>query len=211
MTDKTIQELAQSVDSPVEKLLEQVRAAGLPQRNADDVISSDDQQKLAQFNNTAGGKLGAGKITLKRKTTGTANLADSSGRTKKINVEVRKKQTFVKPDPAQLAADAEAKLKAEAEQKAQVNAKAKQVATEKAQSQKQAEVAENKAKATLDAMRANHGTEAKAEKPKAAVVVKKKSTKVEKPTETEAEKKAREAQAAQLKATEEATRRKESS
>ena len=29
MTDKTIQELAKSVDSPVEKLLEQVRAAGL--------------------------------------------------------------------------------------------------------------------------------------------------------------------------------------
>ena len=65
MTDKTIQELAKSVDSPVEKLLEQVRAAGLPQRKADDVISSDDQEKLAQFNN-ASGKLGAGKITLKR-------------------------------------------------------------------------------------------------------------------------------------------------
>ena len=47
MTDKTIQELAKSVDSPVEKLLEQVRAAGLPQRKADDVISSDDQEKLA--------------------------------------------------------------------------------------------------------------------------------------------------------------------
>ncbi len=213
MTDKTIQELAQSVDSPVDKLLEQVRAAGLPQRNADDVISSDDQQKLAQFNNTAGGKLGAGKITLKRKTTGTANLADSSGRTKKINVEVRKKQTFMKQDPAKLVAEAEAaKAKAEAEKKAQEEAKAKQASAENASSKKSVTTEKNQPKAALEAMRAMHGKKEEAtDKPKAAVVVKKKSAKTEKPTkptESAAEKKAREEQAAQLKATEEAARRK---
>lgn len=38
MTDKTIQELALSVNRPVEKLLEQVRDAGLPQRKSDDII-----------------------------------------------------------------------------------------------------------------------------------------------------------------------------
>ena len=38
MTDKSIQELALSVERPVEKLLEQVRDAGLPQRKADDII-----------------------------------------------------------------------------------------------------------------------------------------------------------------------------
>ena len=184
MTDKTIQELAQSVDSPVDKLLEQVRAAGLPQRNADDVISSDDQQKLAQFNNTAGGKLGAGKITLKRKTTGTANLADSSGRTKKINVEVRKKQTFMKQDPAKLVAEAEAaKAKAEAEKKAQEEAKAKQASAENASSKKSVTTEKNQPKAALEAMRAMHGKKEEAtDKPKAAVVVKKKSAKTEKPT-----------------------------
>ena len=38
MTDKSIKELALSVNRPVEKLLEQVREAGLPQRKTDDII-----------------------------------------------------------------------------------------------------------------------------------------------------------------------------
>jgi translation initiation factor IF-2 len=43
MTDKSIQELALSVERPVEKLLEQVREAGLPQRKADDIITAEQQ------------------------------------------------------------------------------------------------------------------------------------------------------------------------
>ena len=46
MTDKTIQELALSVNRPVEKLLEQVRDAGLPQRKADDIITTEQQDTL---------------------------------------------------------------------------------------------------------------------------------------------------------------------
>lgn len=41
MTDKSIKELALSVDRPVEKLLEQVREAGLPQRTANDIITTE--------------------------------------------------------------------------------------------------------------------------------------------------------------------------
>ena len=118
MTDKTIEELAKSVNSPVEKLIEQVRDAGLPQRKANDVISTAEQEKLVGFmQGNKGNKLGAGNITLKRKTTSTAKVADTTGRAKTINVEVRKKQTFAKPDPAQLAAEAKAKLEAEAKAK----------------------------------------------------------------------------------------------
>ena len=43
MTDKSIKELALSVARPVEKLLEQVRDAGLPQRKAEDIISTEQQ------------------------------------------------------------------------------------------------------------------------------------------------------------------------
>ena len=46
MTDKTIQELALSVNRPVEKLLEQVRDAGLPQRKSDDIISTEQLEAL---------------------------------------------------------------------------------------------------------------------------------------------------------------------
>ena len=47
MTDKTIQDLAQTVGRPVDKLLEQVREAGLPQRNANDTITTEQQDTLA--------------------------------------------------------------------------------------------------------------------------------------------------------------------
>lgn len=46
MTDKSIQELALSVGRPVEKLLEQVRDAGLPQRQAEDIITTEQQDVL---------------------------------------------------------------------------------------------------------------------------------------------------------------------
>ncbi len=46
------------------------------------------------------------QITLKRKTTSTAKVASTSGKAKTINVEVRKKHTFVKPDPEQIKAEA---------------------------------------------------------------------------------------------------------
>ena len=40
MTDKSIKELALSVGRPVEKLLEQAREAGLPQRTADIITTT---------------------------------------------------------------------------------------------------------------------------------------------------------------------------
>ncbi|QOW53990.1 MULTISPECIES: translation initiation factor IF-2 [Acinetobacter] len=215
MTDKTIKELALSVGRPVEKLLEQVRDAGLPQRKADDIISTEQQDTLVtHLKKVHGQDAGnAGQITLKRKTTSTAKVASTSGKAKTINVEVRKKHTFVKPDPEQIKAEALAKAQAEAEAKV-----AEQQAREPAKPKAAPEAAskgESKAKQALEAMRAAAKQEtAKQETSKAAVVVKRKSTNKPvvkaqvKVVETPEQKRAREEQAAQLKATEEAARRK---
>lgn len=215
MTDKTIKELALSVGRPVEKLLEQVRDAGLPQRKADDIISTEQQDTLVtHLKKVHGQDAGnAGQITLKRKTTSTAKVASTSGKAKTINVEVRKKHTFVKPDPEQIKAEALAKAQAEAEAKA-----AEQQTREPAKPKAAPEAAskgESKAKQALEAMRAAAKQEtAKQETSKAAVVVKRKSTNKPvvkaqvKVVETPEQKRAREEQAAQLKATEEAARRK---
>ena len=215
MTDKSIKELALSVGRPVEKLLEQVREAGLPQRKADDIISTEQQDTLVtHLKKVHGQDAGnAGQITLKRKTTSTAKVASTSGKAKTINVEVRKKHTFVKPDPEQIKAEALAKAQAEAEAKA-----AEQQAREPAKPKAAPEAAskgESKAKQALEAMRAAAKQEtAKQETSKAAVVVKRKSTNKPvvkaqvKVVETPEQKRAREEQAAQLKATEEAARRK---
>ena len=210
MTDKSIQELAVSVGLPVAKLLDQVREAGLPQKQAEDKISTEQQDVLVNHLKKAHGQdTGqAGQITLKRKTTSTAKVASTSGKAKTINVEVRKKHTFTKPDPEQIKAEALAKAQANAQvtstQKVQQNTVVSGV-----------EKTESSAKANLEKMRAaaKQQTAAK-ETPKAAVVVKRKSTNkpitkaTVKTIETPEQKRAREAQAAQLKATEEAARRK---
>ena len=207
MTDKSIKELALSVGRPVEKLLEQVRDAGLPQRKADDIISTEQQSALVNHLKKVHGQEGnAGQITLKRKTTSTAKVASTSGKAKTINVEVRKKHTFTKPDPEQI--KAEALAKAQAEQQARANVQA--MVEPKAETP-----VVNKAAANFEAMRAAAKQETtKQEVAKAAVVVKRKSNNKPvvkaqvKVVETPEQKKAREAQAAQLKATEEAARRK---
>lgn len=210
MTDKSIKELALNVGRPVEKLLEQVREAGLPQRKADDIITTEQQDSLmSHVKKSQGSESQAGQITLKRKTTSTAKVASTSGKAKTINVEVRKKHTFVKPDPEQIKAEALAKAKAEQQAKA---------APEQNTAQASAEAPTtgvNNANKALEAMRAAaKQTSDKQEVSKAAVVVKRKSTnkpivkQVVKPTETAEQKKAREAEAAKLKAVEEAARRK---
>ena len=210
MTDKTIQDLAQTVGRPVDKLLEQVREAGLPQRNANDTITTEQQDTLVNHLKKVHGQDagGAGKITLKRKTTSTAKVASTSGKAKTINVEVRKKHTFTKPNPEQIAAEAKARVDAEA--KVRTDEKVSQQTAQQPQVK-----AENKAQATLDAMRAAQKKETvKAETSTTEVVVKRRSTNkpikpiVVKPTETPEQKKAREAESAKLKATEEAVRRK---
>ncbi|NHC02882.1 translation initiation factor IF-2 [Acinetobacter sp. 187] len=208
MTDKSIQELAVNVGLPVEKLLDQVREAGLPQAKASDTISVEQQDRLVSHLKKVHGQDSgsAGKITLKRKTTSTAKVASTSGKAKTINVEVRKKHTFTKPDPEQIKAEALAKAAAAAPAPAETKAAAPVEA--KAQPV-------NNASAALNAMRAAaKQTSDKQEVSKAAVVVKRKSTnkpivkQAVKPTETAEQKKAREAEAAKLKAVEEAARRK---
>lgn len=207
MTDKSIKELAQNVGRSVEKLLEQVRDAGLPQRRADDIITTEQQDTLVSYLKKVHGQDSgnAGKITLKRKTTSTAKVASTSGKAKTINVEVRKKHTFIKPDPEQIKAEAKAKLEADNKVRADADAQARAQEQSRRQS-------ENKATATLEAMRAAHKQDKVVESPKTAVVVKKRGggalKPLPKPAETAEQKKAREAQTAQLKATEEAARRK---
>ncbi|MEC7996591.1 MAG: translation initiation factor IF-2 [Pseudomonadota bacterium] len=101
MADVTISELAGVVGVSVDKLLSQVKEAGLPHTKADELISNDDKNILLVFLRRSHGDRDASaaapkKITLKRKTLGTLKSASSAGRGKTVNVEVRKKRTYVK-------------------------------------------------------------------------------------------------------------------
>ncbi|AYF90060.1 translation initiation factor IF-2 [Pseudomonas sp. JS3066] len=108
MTQVTVKELAQVVDTPVERLLLQMREAGLPHTSAEQVVTDNEKQALlAHLKSSHGERLEEPrKITLQRKTTTTLRVAGS----KTINVEVRKKKTYVKRSPDEIEAERQREL-----------------------------------------------------------------------------------------------------
>ena len=148
MADAKISELAKVVGVSVDKLLSQIKEAGLSHTKADDSISNDDKNTLLQFLRRSHGDTEASiaapkKITLKRKTVGTLKSASTHGRGKTVNVEVRKKRTYVKRSavaeevPEELEAEAEEVTAAETAAAVEGSAEANEaVATESAETAK---------------------------------------------------------------------------
>ena len=121
MADVTITELAKMVGVPEDRLLEQIKEAGLPQTKAEDTMTNEERTALLMSlkskhgEDTSGGAIPR-KITLKRKTVETLKTSDNQGRSKAVNVEVRKKRTYVKRSVEEAQLEAERK---ESEQRAQ--------------------------------------------------------------------------------------------
>ncbi|MCL4104356.1 UNVERIFIED_CONTAM: hypothetical protein GTU68_047318 [Idotea baltica] len=106
--------------------------AGLPHTEAQQAVSNEDKQTLLAFLKASHGESTSAprRITLKRKTLSTLKTPSSQGR-KTVNVEVRKKRTYVKRDPAELIAEqaaAEAAELGDEVVEAQVEAEAEAVA-----------------------------------------------------------------------------------
>ncbi|MEE4109700.1 MAG: translation initiation factor IF-2 associated domain-containing protein, partial [Halieaceae bacterium] len=99
MAQVTVQQLAETVGAPVERLLAQMKDAGLPHKEAAESVSDEDKKKLLAFLKRSHGEATSGprKITLKRKSVSTLRAGSGAGR-KTVNVEVRKKRTYVKRD-----------------------------------------------------------------------------------------------------------------
>ncbi|WP_397449887.1 translation initiation factor IF-2 [Pseudomonas sp. NA-150] len=108
MTQVTVKELATVVDTPVERLLQQMREAGLPHTAAEQVVT--DIEKQALLTHLKSGHKAKveepRKITLQRKTTSTLRVAGS----KSISVEVRKKKVFVQRSPEEIEAERKREL-----------------------------------------------------------------------------------------------------
>ncbi|MGL1668946.1 translation initiation factor IF-2 associated domain-containing protein, partial [Vibrio parahaemolyticus] len=90
------------LNKPAGTLLEQLQAAGVKKSSVDDALSESDKERLLDHLRTAHGTAGADrkKITLVKKSTTEIKQADASGKARTIQVEVRKKRTFVKRDDA---------------------------------------------------------------------------------------------------------------
>src|ERR1700712_2132705 len=100
MAVTTVAQLAAELNRPAAALLEQLQSAGVKKASTDDALTDADKERLLDFLRTAHGT-NAGerkKITLVRKPTSEIKQADSSGKARTIQVEVRKKRTFIKRD-----------------------------------------------------------------------------------------------------------------
>ncbi|MDO3720892.1 translation initiation factor IF-2 [Marinobacter sp. chi1] len=94
MAEVTVKQLADDIGAPVDRLLKQIVEAGLKARAETDSVTSDEKQQLLAYLRKTHGEAEAEprKITLKRKTTTTLK----AGKTKTVNVEVRKRRTYIK-------------------------------------------------------------------------------------------------------------------
>ncbi|QEW05505.1 translation initiation factor IF-2 [Nitrincola iocasae] len=100
MAEVTVKQLADVVGVSVERLLNQMQDAGIKGKSETSMVSETERQSLLTHLKKSHGDEGAvaepSRITLKRKTTSQLKVAGAAGKRKTVNVEVRKKRTYVK-------------------------------------------------------------------------------------------------------------------
>lgn len=163
MTKLTVKALSDEIGTPVDRLLQQFSDAGINKEDGDSVSEGEKQSLLVHLKKEHGSadeSASPTRLTLQRKTRSTLSVASTGGKSKDVQVEVRKKRTYVKASTLeeekkteQLKIEAEEQEKRDAEDAAvrEVEQKAQREAEEKAKRDAEAEVkakreAEEKAK-----------------------------------------------------------------
>ncbi|MDA8651148.1 translation initiation factor IF-2 [Porticoccaceae bacterium] len=105
MAEVKVTELAKTVGASVDRLLSQMKEAGLPHISPEDMVSDEEKQTLLGYLKGLHGEKGGEpkKITLRRKTVSTLK----TGNRRTVNIEVRKKRTYVKRSEEDIQAQAE--------------------------------------------------------------------------------------------------------
>ncbi|MGX9417041.1 translation initiation factor IF-2 [Vibrio sp. RC27] len=158
MTQLTVKALSEDIGTPVDRLIEQLADAGMTKTSSDSVTDDEKQQLLSHLRKEHGDKSSDGeptRLTLQRKTRSTLSVNAGGGKSKNVQVEVRKKRTYVKrsavDEEAQREAEElaarEAEAKREAEEQAKREAEAKRAEEAKREAEEKAKrEAEEKAK-----------------------------------------------------------------
>src|SRR5213082_3547133 len=103
MAEVTVSQFAEVLKVPVDRLLVQLDQAGIKVSGPDARISDDAKLELLTHLRRSHGSEADGdgaprRITLKRKTQSELKLASVQGRARTVNVEVRRKRTYIKRD-----------------------------------------------------------------------------------------------------------------
>ena len=102
MSSITVAQFAIELKMPSNVLLEQLREAGVNLTSVDASVTDSDKAKLLESLRRSHGATEGTKITLTRRKTSEIRQADGAGRSRTIQVEVRKKRTFVKREAAEI-------------------------------------------------------------------------------------------------------------
>ena len=105
MADVTVEQFAHVLKVPVERLLSQLDEAGIKVSGSDDTISEDAKLELLTHLRRSHGQQESSavsgaprRITLKRKSQSELRLAGAQGRSRTVNVEVRRQRTYITRD-----------------------------------------------------------------------------------------------------------------
>lgn len=141
MSEVTVKQFAEAVGTPVDRLLTQLSEAGVDINTPDAVISDEDKATLLSYLRRSHGRGGEAdedadvprKVTLRRKSVSQIKLPSSGGTgratrgaapTRTVNVEVRKRRTYVKRSVIEAEheqREAEERAKREAEEQARLD------------------------------------------------------------------------------------------
>ncbi|MBP8217761.1 MAG: translation initiation factor IF-2, partial [Thauera sp.] len=101
MEQMSVTQFAGELKMPAAVLLEQLKRAGVEKSGPTELLTEQDKARLLEYlRRSHGDSQPKGKITLTRKQTSEIRATDSTGRARTVQVEVRKKRTFVKRDEA---------------------------------------------------------------------------------------------------------------
>ena len=105
MKKTTVLEFAEELKMPADALLEQLNKAGVKKSSSDDTLSAADKNGLLEFLRASHGeaKPSSNRVTLTRKSTSALKAQDATGKTRTVQIEVRKKRVLVKRDTPEVA------------------------------------------------------------------------------------------------------------
>jgi translation initiation factor IF-2 len=172
MSTTTVADFAAELKKSTSTVLDQLNSAGVAKTAATDALSDADKQKLLAFLQTSHGTVSGErkKITLVKKSTTEIKQADASGKARTIQVEVRKKRTFIQRDETAEAQDEEAAAALSASEAAKVLFEQSELLRREQEAQKEADAIRNE-EAQLNEQRRLREEQAEQEE-KAVVVAK---------------------------------------
>ncbi|WP_050477889.1 translation initiation factor IF-2 [Herbaspirillum rhizosphaerae] len=130
MASNNVAQFATELKMPADLLLTQLRSAGVEKSSESDPLSKEDKDRLLEHLRRVRGAAPEGekkKITLTRKETTEIKQADSTGKSRTIQVEVRKKRTFIKRDEPAAEEAAAAPVAAPTSDPAEIERRAEEV------------------------------------------------------------------------------------